>query len=314
MDGEKLPKMVSVIIPTCDRKDSLKAALDSIARLDYPRNRYEVVVVDDGSVDGTEALVRELQGQVPMVLRYYRQEKKGLSAAKNIGIRESRGEILAFTDDDCLLEREWLARLVQAFDSPEVGVVGGPDKIPGVSTAFAKCIDYSVTSFIGTGGVREGGVMRLAKYYPRGCNTALLKSLAEEAGGFDERFRVGEDIELVYRIRRAGYSIRYATEAFVWHKRRGSFRAFVRQIFSRGCWRAELGRRHRELLEVSYVLPSLMIVGFAGLFALSFFFPFPSGAPGRPRRCRRPLRPAPGPSPAPAPSGPPSRSPSSPSI
>ncbi len=266
-------KMVSIIIPTCDRKDSLKAALDSVAGLDYPRDRYEVLVVDDGSVDGTEQLVRELQARVPIVLRYFRQEKKGLSAAKNVGIRESRGEILVFTDDDCLLEKEWLALLVKPFDSPGVGVVGGPDRIPEASGPLATCIDYSVTSFIGTGGVREGGAMRLAKYYPRGCNTAMLKSVVEKVGGFDENFRAGEDIELVYRVKRAGYSIAYASEAFVWHKRRASFRTFLRQIFSRGYWRAELGRRHRELLELSYLLPSLMIVGFVSLFLVSFVFP-----------------------------------------
>ncbi len=265
--------MVSIIIPTCDRKDSLKGALDSIAGSNYPRDRYEVLVVDDGSVDGTDRLVRELQARLPMALRYFRQEKKGLSAAKNVGIRESKGEVLVFTDDDCLLEEEWLALIVQPFESPEIGVVGGPDRIPEASTPLATYIDYSVTSFIGTGGVREGGTMRLAKYYPRGCNTAMLKSAVEKVGGFDETFKAGEDIELVYRVKRAGYSIAYAPEAFVWHKRRASFGTFLRQIFARGYWRAELGRRHRELLELSYLMPSMMIIGFVSLFVLSFFYP-----------------------------------------
>ncbi len=266
-------KKISIIIPTRDRKDSLKVALNSIAASDYPRDDFEVIVVDDGSIDGTDELVLELQGRASIILRYYKQERKGLSAAKNIGIKHARGDFLVFTDDDCIIEKDWLRKLTHAFDSPMVGVVGGPDRTPPASSPLARSIDYSVTSFIGTGGVREGRAIRLAKYFPRGCNTAVTKSALEEIGDFDESFGAGEDIELVYRVKRAGYMIRYAPEAFVWHKRRDSIRSFLKQIFSRGYWRVKLAHRHRELLEVSYLLPAGMIVVFIILLGISFVFP-----------------------------------------
>lgn len=273
IQGEMNRETVSIIIPTRDRKDSLKEVLDSIGQFNYPKEQFEVIVVDDGSADGTGELVRKLQTQSPFKVQYYRQERKGLSAAKNLGIRNAAGSLLVFTDDDCIVEKDWLNKLLKAFDSPEMGVVGGPDRIPLTSSFLAKCIDFSVTSFVGTGGVREGKTLRLATYYPRGCNTAVRKSAIEAVRGFDEDLKTGEDIELIFRIKQAGYSIQYAADAFVWHKRRDSIRTFLRQIYSRGYWRMELGRRHRELLEFSYLFPSAMVVGFTVLLGLSFLFP-----------------------------------------
>jgi GT2 family glycosyltransferase len=267
-------KSVSIIIPTRDRKESLREALESLSGLSYPRDQWEVIVVDDGSVDGTDRLMGELQSRLSLPLHYHKRERRGLSSAKNFGIKQARGQILVFTDDDCILEKDWLNKLLTAFDSPEVGVAGGPDQMPRSGSFLAGCVDYSVTSFVGTGGVREGRAMRVAQYYPRGCNTAVRKSVIEEVGGFDESLIPGEDIELVYRIKQAGYGIRYVPDAFVWHKRRGSVKGFVRQIFSRGYGRVELGRRHRELFELSYLLPSFMVVGFVLLLGISLIFPF----------------------------------------
>jgi GT2 family glycosyltransferase len=267
------PASLTIIIPTRDRKDSLREAVLSLASLDYPRDRYEVLVVDDGSVDGTGEMIREIRSRYPVSLDYYRQDRKGLSAAKNLGIRMAQGEYLVFTDEDCVFEKDWLHRLMAGFDSPDVGVVGGPDRIPPRSPFLARCSDYCLTSFVGTGGVREGEKMRVAYYYPRGCNCAIPRSVFDRVEGFDESLIPGEDIEVVYRIRQAGYAIRFVPGAFVWHKRRGSLTGFSRQIFYRGHGRAELGRRHRDLLEFSYLLPSIMVIGFIVLLVLSFWVP-----------------------------------------
>lgn len=265
---------VSVIIPTYNRKNSLTATLDSLADLDYPKDRYEVVVVGDGSRDGTEDTIRGIKGRLPYSLSYHAQEKKGISAAKNLGIREAGGDLLVFTDDDCIFEKDWLSRLIGHLDSPDVGAVGGPDRSPSDASFFARSVDYTVTSFAGTGGVRRKEGVRLAKYYPRGCNIAFPQAVIEKAGGYDETLAAGEEIELDYRIRQAGYLLKYAPDAPVWHKRRGSLLGFLRQMYSRGYTRVELARRHLALLEPSYLLPPLAIVGFMVLGGGAFLFPF----------------------------------------
>lgn len=264
---------VSVIIPTRNRKDSLSATIKSIAKLNYPKDQYEIIIVDDGSTDGTDNLVQELKYNLPVTLHYYKQESRGISATKNVAINNSHGTVLAFTDDDCIIEKTWLKKIVKYFNSSKIGAVGGPDKVPSTATLLAKCIDYSVTSFVGTGGVRQGKAVRLAKYYPRGCNMAVPKAVIEKVGGFDETLVAGEDIELVYRIKRAGYLVQYAHDAFVWHQRRNSILSFLKQIFLRGYTRTELVRRHKELLEFSYLIPSLMVVGFIILLGTSFVVP-----------------------------------------
>jgi len=269
-----IPLMASVIIATRNRKEFLKQALMSLQNLDYPQDKYEIIVVDDGSTDGTEQVVEERQtASLNLNIQYCRQAKSGIPAAKNNGIKKAKGDLLVFIDDDCTVEPDWLTNLVRYFDSPDIGAIGGPDKTPLDTPVVAKCVDYTVTSFIGTGGVRRQEGVRLAKYYPRGCNMAVPKAVFDKAGLYDETLVAGEEIDLNYRVKQQGYIFKYAPDAFVWHKRREDVKSFWNQIFLRGYTRVELARRHIGLLEFSYLLPSFMVVGFIILSGLSFLFP-----------------------------------------
>lgn len=273
MTKSKQP-VVSVIISTCDRKECLKRALESLRNLNYPNDRYEIIVVDDGSKDGTHQYVNEiLADSVEPAIHYHRQARSGVSAARNNGINRAKGELLVISDDDCTFEPDWLDKLVTYYDSPAVGVIGGPDKGYPDASILARCIDYAVTSFAGTGGVRKRDGLRLARYYPKGCNMAVPKAVITKTGGFDETLAAGEDIDLSFRIRQQGHTIRYAPEAFVWHKRRDTIKSLCKQIFTRGYTRVELARRHRELLEFAYLLPACMVTGFMLLAGLSLRFP-----------------------------------------
>ena len=267
---------VSIIVPTYNRKASLKSTLASLADIDYPDNRCEVVVIDDGSTDGTEEMIKSIKKNYPFPIAYSKQEKKGIPSARNSGIADAKGNILVFTDDDCTFDKNWLKHVVKHFDAPKVGAVGVPDMNPKEDSFFARCVDYTINSLVGAGGVRRKNGMRIARYYPRAFGMAIPKAVIEKVGGFDESLFAGEDIELSYKIRKAGYLLKYEPRAIVWHKRRNTLSGFSKQILTRGYTRIELARRHIGLLEPAYALPLFMIVGFVALTGLSFLTQFSS--------------------------------------
>ncbi len=264
---------ISVIIPTRNRRELLQSCLISLKGLSYPREKWEVIVVDDGSIDGTFAGVKEIKKDFPASLLCYQERENGISAAKNVGINKARGDVLIFTDDDCTFEPGWIEKLINHFDSPAVGMVGGPDRSPKNSSFLVKCLDYTVTSLVGTGGVRRKEGIRMARYYPRGFNMAVSREAIEKVKGFDETLAAGEDIDLAFRTGKAGYALRYAPDAGVCHYRRNSLPAFLKQMNTRGYSRVELIRRHKDLMEPSYLLPPLMVVLLILLLSLSIFSP-----------------------------------------
>jgi len=270
--GEDRNHSVSILIPTRNRRECLREALDCLAAMDYPKERVEAVVIDDGSTDGIREMVARMQQERGQPLVYFRQTGNGIPAARNAGVRAARGDILIFTDDDCRFPKDWLVHLSRHFDTQNLGVVGVPDKNPAGGRFFSKCVDYTINSLVGSGGVRRKSGKRLARYYPRGFGMAVPRSVMEEVGPFDESLSAGEDIDLSYRIWKAGYVVKFDPEAFVWHERRNTLVGFLRQMFTRGYTRVELVRRHWGLMEPAYLLPFIMVIGFVILLGLSIFF------------------------------------------
>jgi O-antigen biosynthesis protein len=225
---------VSVVVCSYNGAKTLRECLTSLMRLNYAD--YEVILVDDGSTDETRAIA----GEFPDVL-YIHQTNRGLSVARNVGARAASGEIVAYTDSDCVADPDWLFYLVDAMQRQEVKAIGGPNLPPPSDSWTAKCVAAS------PGGPSH--VMlddRRAEHVP-GCNMAFNRRTLLELGGFDPQFRqAGDDVDICWRLLDAGVEIGYAASALVWHHRRNTVRAFLKQQRGYGHSEAMLLRKHHR--------------------------------------------------------------------
>ncbi len=213
----------SVIVCTRNGRERIGGCLEAILRMDHPR--FETIVVDDGSDDGTAEFVA---GRFPTV-RLLRLDPVGLSAARNAGAAVAGGEFFAYTDDDCEPDREWLARLERVFDDGRFAAAGGPNLPPHPR-------NWHETVVCAAPGAPSHVMLddEEAEHLP-GCNLAVTKAAFDSIGGFDPRFRTaGDDVDFCWRLRDAGYRLGFAPGAFVWHWRRPSIRAFLRQQIGYG--------------------------------------------------------------------------------
>jgi GT2 family glycosyltransferase len=209
---------VSVIICTRNGIKRIEACLKAASRM--TGGGIETIVVDDGSEDGTADLVA---ARFPDV-RLLRLEPGGLSAARNAGASAANGEILAFTDDDCEPDIEWVARLRRVFRNGKFAAAGGPNLPPPPR-------DWREAVVCAAPGAPSHVMLtdQEAEHLP-GCNIAVTKEAFKAVGGFDPQFHTaGDDVDFCWRLREAGYHLGFAAGAFVWHWRRPSFSAFFRQ-------------------------------------------------------------------------------------
>ena len=228
--GGELPS-ASVVVCTYNGERWLRGCLESLRALDYPD--YEVIVVNDGSTDRTEEIAREF----PEV-RLVTTPNGGLSAARNQGLAAARGEVLAYVDDDARPERSWLTLLVRTLLAGEHDGVGGPNIAPPDDGLVADCVANAPG-----GPVHVLATDREAEHVP-GCNIAFRRDALAAIGGFDPAFRVaGDDVDVCWRLQEGGGTLGFSYGAMVWHHRRGSVRAYLRQQFQYGKAEALLERK-----------------------------------------------------------------------
>jgi GT2 family glycosyltransferase len=225
---------VSVIVCTHNGDATLRACLESLGRLQYPD--LEVLLIDDGSTRDIAAIARDFP-----LLRRHRQEHAGLSAARNLGAKLATGDILAYTDDDCLPEPDWLDRLVEAFDDPRWVAAGGPNIPPPPRNRTEAVVAAA-----------PGAPVHVllddteAEHLP-GCNLAIRRDALLAIGGFRIQYvTAGDDVDVCWRLREAGGRLRYVPGAMVWHHRRYRARDYLRQQAGYGRAEALLMKDHPE--------------------------------------------------------------------
>jgi glycosyltransferase involved in cell wall biosynthesis len=242
---------LSVIVPVYNRSDQLRQLLAALAQQSFARAWFEVIICDDGSSEDLSRVASETAG---LQIVYLRQERQGAGKARNLGLAHARGEILAFTDSDCLPGADWLRALDQAMEGPSIGLVGGRIDYRGAQFLLGRCLNFLMSSTLGAAGARDPrGVVHMG-FYPRAGNLAVRRSLALAVNGFPGS-RHGEDLEFSHRIREQGVEIRFVPEAVVVHNERRGFGQMAREAFWKGWARVRLARLFR-MHEFLHALPA----------------------------------------------------------
>lgn len=230
----RYPK-ISVVVASYNAERTLRGCLDSLQALNYPD--YEIILVDDGSGDTTP----QIADQYPKV-RYFRHEaNRGLSVARNTGIAAATGELVAFTDADCRADEDWLYYIADDLLDSEFAGMGGPNLLPPEDSAVAAAV------MVSPGGPAHVMLTdRQAEHIP-GCNMVFFKRALDSLGGFDPLFRqAGDDVDLCWRLQQAGCKIGFSPAGLVWHYRRSTVGAYLRQQHGYGEAEALLVRKHPE--------------------------------------------------------------------
>lgn len=222
--------MISVVVCTYNGNRTIRDCCEGLLQLDYPN--FEVIVVNDGSTDGTEATVREYGFHVIST------ENRGLSNARNTGMEAAHGEIVAYIDDDAYPDPHWLTYLAATFMNSTHAAVGGPNLPPPGDGPIAECVANA-----------PGGPVHVlvsdteAEHIP-GCNMAFRKAHLQAVGGFDPQFRTaGDDVDICWRLQERGWTLGFSPAAVVWHHRRGSVRTYWKQ--QQGYGKAEALLEHK---------------------------------------------------------------------
>lgn len=219
-------KFVSIIIPTYNRIALLKNCLQSFENINYPKKYFEVIVVDDGSIDGTEEFMIN-NNKFNFNLVSIRQKNNGPAAARNLGIAKAQGEFIAFTDDDCVVEKNWLDECIRSFDEDNIGGVGGATKHK-MTGAFCEFMDFYK--------VMDPPVVNGEVLYLITANACYRRDAILAVNGFEEKIRNpgGEDPDLSMKVKEKGYKLIFNPNCVVYHFHKNSLKSFYRTFFNYG--------------------------------------------------------------------------------
>ena len=255
----------SVITPVYNRVDEVRDLLESLSQ--QTSRNFEVIIVEDGSTIPCKTVADDYSGKLD--LKYFHKSNEGRSIARNYGIEHSCGEYLVFFDSDCIIPPQYFETLETELRNNYADCFGGPDAAHSSFSDVQKAINFSMTSFLTTGGIR-GGKIKLDKFVPRSFNMGYSRKVWETVGGFREMF--SEDIDMSTRIRNAGFKIRLFRDAFVYHKRRVDFSKFCRQTYVFGMSRITLKLLYPDSLKIVHCLPAAFVLGSLAMILLAIFW------------------------------------------
>jgi glycosyltransferase involved in cell wall biosynthesis len=263
--------MFSFIIPVYNRPDEIDELLESLSQLDY-EHPFEVVIVEDGSTVACDFVLGKYKGKLDIAYHY--KENSGPGDSRNYGMRLAKGNYFIILDSDCILPKEYLTQVSKSLESAYVDCFGGPDQALESFSAIQKAINFSMTSFLTTGGIR-GGSEQVAKFQPRSFNMGLSKKAFEVSNGFGN-IHPGEDPDLSIRLWKLGFETKLIPEAYVYHKRRIDWNKFYIQVNKFGKARPILNYWYPEYAKFTFWLPSLFCIGFVlsvifTLFGINLF-------------------------------------------
>ncbi len=252
---------VTVAIVCYNEEKNIAQCLNSVLNQSYDRENYEILVVDNGSTDQTEKIIKDLQkktGRIRLVVNL----RLGIAISRNVALRQAQGQLLAFTDADCVVPKNWLKTLVAGYSkyhstNSKVICVGGPNR-PPQTTAFYQALGLVLNTFLGSRGsvqARQYLDDRFVSHLP--CVNVLYdKDKIRQIGGFDEKFgSISEDEDLSFRLRQKGFQFVYLAQAGLVHKMRADIWAWAKNMFIYGKGRVWFLEEHPEVWHFLFLLP-----------------------------------------------------------
>ncbi len=255
----------SVVIPVYNRPHEVDELLQSLNNQTY--TEFEVILVEDGSnlpcKDIADQYFKSLN------ITYLYKKNTGPGDSRNVGAEKAKGEFIVFFDSDCIIPKDYFKIVHDYIQNNAVDCYGGPDAAHPSFSPVQKAINYTMTSFITTGGIR-GKEKNLDQYQPRSFNMGIRKSIFQKLHGFSN-IHPGEDPDLSYKIIDAGYNVKLISEAYVFHKRRIDFSKFSKQVYKFGLVRCILMKWHPKHTKIVYFFPSIFLFGSFLMLILSVF-------------------------------------------
>ena len=256
--------MFSLIVPVYNRPDEIADLLESLSR--QTDKDFELVLTEDGSTVPCREEVERYADRLD--IQYFSKSNEGRSIARNHGMQHARGEYFVFVASDCILPPDYFESLRRQLSQTGADCFGGPDAAHESFTDTQKAINFAMTAFLTTGGIR-GGKVQMEKFVPRTFNMGFSRRVWEKVGGFREMF--SEDIDMSTRIRQAGFAPQLFRDVKVFHKRRGNLAKFWRQVHVFGMSRITLQLLYPGSMKLVHWLPAVFTIGAAALILLGIF-------------------------------------------
>ena len=256
----------SIIIPVYNRPEEIKELIESLLISDYSKE-FEIVIVEDGSSITCEKEVEEFKNKLN--ISYHFKENTGPGDSRNYGMKVAKGDYFIIFDSDCIIPKQYLSEVEKELTANYVDCFGGSDAALESFSAIQKAINFAMTSFFTTGGIR-GGSEKLNKFQPRSFNMGISKKAFETSNGFGN-IHPGEDPDLTIRLWKLGYETRLFSKSFVYHKRRIDWEKFSVQVNKFGKARPILNSWHPEYGALTFFFPTLFVLGFSISIILLLF-------------------------------------------
>ncbi len=247
----------SIIIPVYNRPDEVNELLTSLSKTLY-KKEFEIVIIEDGSTVDCKSVIETYQSKLN--ISYYYKKNSGPGDSRNFGMKVAKGDYYLIFDSDCIIPENYLTEVEKELQSNYVDCFGGPDNALKSFSSIQKAINFAMTSFITTGGIR-GGSEKVIKFQPRSFNMGFSKKAFLDSKGFGN-IHPGEDPDLSIRLWKLGYKTRLFEKAFVYHKRRIDWDKFTIQVSKFGKARPILDLWYPEYRKLTFWFPTLFMLGF----------------------------------------------------